>query len=126
MPESYLETAFQTWLDQYSDLIPTAEREYRFHPTRRWRFDFAWPMQRVAVEIAGITPDGGRHQKRQGFLADAEKYEAALQHGWTVYRVPGPWVAEPDRRNGARYIWRHKVMETLALLLKLPTIPQPL
>lgn len=23
--------------------LPAPEREYRFHPGRRWRFDFAWP-----------------------------------------------------------------------------------
>ena len=26
-----------------ADGFPPFEREYRFHPTRRWRFDFAWP-----------------------------------------------------------------------------------
>ena len=46
-------------------------------------------------------------------MADAEKYEAALRLGWTVYRVPGPWVME-----GTRYIWREQVMETLRELLK--------
>ena len=88
--------------------------EYRFdfHPTRKWRFDFAWRDSMVAVEIEGGLRQSGRHQSYTGFLADAEKYEAALRLGWTVYRVPGPWVME-----GTRYIWRPEVMETLKELL---------
>tara|TARA_R110002126_G_scaffold288065_2_gene441348 strand:+ start:900 stop:1049 length:150 start_codon:yes stop_codon:yes gene_type:complete len=31
--------------------IPTPEAEYRFHPTRRWRFDFARPDKKLAVEV---------------------------------------------------------------------------
>lgn len=31
------------------DIIP----EYRFHPTRKWRFDFAIPHIKVAIEIEG-------------------------------------------------------------------------
>ena len=27
--------------------------EYKFHPTRRWRFDLAWPDKKVAVEVQG-------------------------------------------------------------------------
>ena len=72
--------------------VPDAEREYEFHPTRKWRLDFAWPKFMFAVEIEGVTHTGGRHQRVAGFLKDAEKYEAALALGWTVYRVPAPWV----------------------------------
>ena len=76
---------------------------------RKWRFDFAWRQQQVAVEIDGLTNRGGSHQNVKGVLSDCEKYEAALAAGWIVYRVPGPWVAT-KRRN----IWRGKVMQTLA------------
>ena len=72
--------------------ISVFEREFRFSPPRRWRFDFAWPDHRVAVEIEGVTRDGSRHQRIAGFLKDAEKYEAAQLAGWTVYRVPSPWM----------------------------------
>jgi len=69
----------------YSD-VPATVREYRFHAKRRWRFDFAWPAQLFAVEVEGVTHDGGRHQRVAGFNADLEKYEAAMLDGWTVYR----------------------------------------
>jgi len=62
--------------------------EHRFDTTRKWRFDFAWPDQLLAVEVEGITygDKGGRHQRGAGFEKDLEKYEAAQLQGWTVYR----------------------------------------
>ena len=29
------------------------EREFPFHPTREWRFDFAIPQAHVAIEVEG-------------------------------------------------------------------------
>ncbi len=91
----------ELWLRLRGDrTILTPIREYRFHPTRKWRFDFAWPDYKVAVEVEGVLwqGGGGRHQRVQGFLRDAEKYEAATLLGWTVYRVPGPWIDDrPDK-----------------------------
>ena len=113
MSDSYLEQSLDAWLHQFPE-IPVPVKEYKFHPKRRWRFDRAWPDHSVAVEIEGVIyKDGGRHQRVAGFLADAEKYEAALRLGWRVYKVPGQWIAE-----GRRAIWRPQVMETLRELLK--------
>ena len=109
---SALEDQFALWLEtSEGDGIPAPEREYRFHPPRRWRFDFAWPAHKVAVEIEGITHYGkgiGRHQSADGFVKDCEKYEAALLDGWWVYRIPGPWVTD----------WRPEVMSTLRQLFE--------
>lgn len=105
---SYLQDAFNVWLNQHPEIPPPIE-EHVFAPPRKWRFDFAWPDHMLAVEIEGLTRDGGRHQTFTGFIKDAEKYEAAFRLGWRVYRLPGPWIAEPRR-----YIWRPQVMETLA------------
>ena len=109
---SYLENDFQSWLGQNPD-IPFAVREFIFAPPRKFRFDFAWPDQKVAVEIEGGLWKGGRHQTLDGFMKDCEKYERALQLGWRVYRVPGPWVSD-----GSRWIWREEVMTTLRMLLE--------
>ena len=111
MTQSYLEKSFALWMRQEG--IAGWEREYRFHPTRRWRFDFAFPAEKVAVEIDGLVWSGkGRHQTVQGYIRDAEKLEAALQLGWRVYVVPGPWVA-----TSRRHIWRPEVVDTLRVLL---------
>lgn len=61
-------------------------REHRFHAKRKWRFDFAWPDHMLAVEVEGVTYEGGRHQRVEGFIADLVKYEAAMLDGWVVYR----------------------------------------
>lgn len=74
---------------------PALVAEYRFHPDRRWRFDFACPESRVAIEIEGGAWTGGRHTRGAGFIADAEKYMEATLLGWTVIRLPGPMVKIP-------------------------------
>jgi very-short-patch-repair endonuclease len=66
--------------------LPRAEREVHFHPTRAWRFDFAWPELRVAVEVDGGTWGGGRHVRGKGFQNDADKLNAAQVLGWKVFR----------------------------------------
>src|ERR1035437_1838543 len=52
-------------------------REWYFDRTRKWRFDFAWPVRIcVAVEIEGLMPPGSksRHTTNSGFSKDCEKY----------------------------------------------------
>lgn len=66
--------------------IPTPEAEYKFHPTRKWRFDYCWPDSRIAVEIEGAIWVYGRHTRGAGFLRDMEKYNFAAKLGWRVFR----------------------------------------
>ena len=75
------------------------EREYRFHPKRRWRFDFAWPDLKIAVEIEGGVWTGGRHVRGAGFVKDCEKYNAAVEEGWRVLRFPGSMVSSGEAIN---------------------------
>ena len=67
-------------------MLPAPVTEHRFHETRRWRFDFAWPALRIAVEIEGGLYVRGRHTRPSGFVHDAEKYNAAALAGWVVLR----------------------------------------
>jgi hypothetical protein len=70
--------------------LPPPVNEYRFHPTRGWRFDRAWPPIKVAVEIeGGIWMKNGRgaHTAKSNFLRDLEKYNAAALLGWRVIRL---------------------------------------
>ena len=60
--------------------------QHRFHKVRRWRFDFAWPDEMVAVEIEGGTFSGGRHSRGMGHHRDCEKYNTATVAGWKVLR----------------------------------------
>lgn len=72
--------------------LPDPEREYGFHPARRWRFDFAWPDALVAAEIEGGVWVRGRHTRGSGFVNDCRKYNEAAILGWKVLRFPGGWV----------------------------------
>jgi very-short-patch-repair endonuclease len=68
---------------------PTLEREFRFHPERKWRADFAHMESRTLIEIEGgiFIPGGGRHSRGAGYAKDAEKYLEAVLAGWTVIRL---------------------------------------
>ena len=62
-------------------------KEHRFHPSRMWRFDYAFPEQMVALEVEGGVYTQGRHIRPKGFLGDVEKYNAAAMAGWRVVRT---------------------------------------
>lgn len=63
-------------------------REHKFHPDRKWRFDFVLlPLTRkIAIEIEGGIFNNGRHTRGKGFETDAMKYNAAVMLGWRVLR----------------------------------------
>ena len=64
-------------------------REFKFHPVRRWKFDFAIPEKMIAIECEGGVWSGGRHTRGSGFVADMEKYNEAAKLGWFVFRFDG-------------------------------------
>ena len=70
-----------------SDLGVECVKEYRFHSTRKWRFDYAIPEHKIAIEVEGGVWTGGRHTSPQGFLGDMEKYNTATVMGWRVLRT---------------------------------------
>ena len=68
------------------------QREYKFHSVRKWRFDFAWPELKVALEIEGGIWAKGRHVSPRGFILDCEKYNEASSLGWVVLRCPPTFI----------------------------------
>jgi len=93
---SALELNFEAYFDMLAQPdTPRPEREYAFADGRRWRFDFAWPEQRVAVEIEGGLYGTSRHATLTGYSADCEKYNAAAALGWTVLRYTAPMLDDP-------------------------------
>lgn len=70
-----------------TDLRVECVKEYKFHPTRRWRFDYAIPEHKIALEVEGGVWTGGRHTSPKGFLGDIEKYNTATLMGWRVFRT---------------------------------------
>lgn len=64
--------------------IPWPQTEYRFHPTREFRFDICWPNLRVACEIDGGIWKYGRHNRAVGMVKDMEKGNEAVICGYRV------------------------------------------
>lgn len=62
-------------------------KEFKFHPTRKWRFDYAFPASKVAVEVDGGVWTGGRHINPAGYINDMEKLNNAAAMGWLVLRI---------------------------------------
>lgn len=69
-----------------SEKLPAPVTEFRFHESRRWRFDYAWPDQKVALEVEGGVWIAGRHTRGAGFVKDMEKYNEAACLGWRIIR----------------------------------------
>lgn len=81
-----IETDFFTLLCK-TDLKVECVKELKFHPTRRWRFDYAIPAHKIALEVEGGVWTGGRHTRAKGFLGDMEKYNQATLMGWRIFRI---------------------------------------
>lgn len=72
--------------------IEAPVREFKFHESRGWKFDYAWPDLRIALEVEGVVYQkggqlGGRHVHASGFREDTHKYGEAFRLGWTLLRV---------------------------------------
>ena len=61
-------------------------KEFQFHPERKWRFDYAIPSLRIAIEIDGAVWTYGRHNNAKGYIGDMEKLNTAASMGWLVLR----------------------------------------
>lgn len=70
-----------------TDIGVECVKEYKFHPERKWRFDYCIPSHKIALEVEGGVWTSGRHTRPQGFLGDIEKYNTATLMGWRVFRT---------------------------------------
>lgn len=78
LTESELEQKFHNLL-VLNNLRPV--QQHKFHPIRNWRFDFAWPLNKLAIEVQGYGPG---HTSYTGMLGDYEKHNEAIIHGWRI------------------------------------------
>ena len=92
MKKSYLEESMALQISEAE--LPEPEREKRFHPIRRWRFDFYWPDLQLALECEGMVFAGGRHTRGTGFTGDCEKYNEAVCMGIAVLRVTATHIKD--------------------------------
>lgn len=68
--------------------LPEPEREYRFLSKRRYRLDFAWPFEMLAVEVeGGMYQANSGHRSYSGVTRDIEKYNELMFCGFRLLRV---------------------------------------
>jgi hypothetical protein len=80
----WLDMNLQLWSNDHA---LTLEMEYRFCE-RGWRFDYAWPAIKVALEYeGGIFQQNSGHNTAKHYTKDTEKYNRATVLGWKVIRV---------------------------------------
>lgn len=79
--------------------LPLPTPEFRFHPERKWRFDYAWPPKMeprdcggaliptsppIALEVQGGLFVNGRHSRGAALLKEHEKLSEAAVLGWRI------------------------------------------
>lgn len=84
------------WHLKAAGLDDGLEEQVRFDPVRRWRFDFAWPAERLAVEVDGGLYIRGAHSRPAGQLRDMAKQNEAVLAGWRVLRVTRDHLASGE------------------------------
>lgn len=62
------------------------EKEFVFAKPRRFRFDYAIPSIKLAIEYEGIVSGKSRHTSITGYTNDTNKYNLATKNGWSVLR----------------------------------------
>lgn len=87
--------------------LPRPIVQHRFHPTRRWRFDFAWPDYGLAVEVDGGIWTRGRHTRGAGYREDCIKLNEAVLLGWRVLRVTPDMVTDGQALQYIAYAMGH-------------------
>lgn len=95
--------------------LPEPVCEFRFHETRKWRFDFCWPDEhlKIAVEYQGLNwkPKKGEnnnsgHQSIDGLRRDCEKFTEASLSGWTLILITAETV-----NNGQAVEWVRRALK---------------
>lgn len=112
--------------------LPLPEAEYHFNPDIKaqhytgkvcqpWRFDYAWPEHRVAVEVQGgiWRKKGGAHTSPLNRLRDIEKNNAAIYEGWRVVQLTtDSSITNTSRWKGATlHLYGSYAMQVLKRLL---------
>lgn len=91
MPISELEARFEIL---WESLYPTIDlvAEYKGIPNRRFRFDYAHPESKVAIELNGGTWAKMGHSSGTGIKRDYEKLNLATAIGWRVFQLSSDMI----------------------------------
>ena len=85
--------------------LPEPRLEYVFAKDigRAWRIDIAYPDIKLAIEV-----DGMAHRIRERFMADIEKQNELMFHGWRLLRIYTRWITsgQCERATGIELVKR--------------------
>lgn len=82
--KSWLSWNLMYWANEHALEL---KEEHKFHPERKWRFDWAFPAVKIAVEYEGIFSEKSRHTNMKGYSGDVVKYNTAVADGWRIIRA---------------------------------------
>lgn len=68
-----------------SKAIPKYTKEFRFSD-RKYRFDYAFPEYKLAIEYEGLISEKSGHTTLKGYTKDCDKYNSATLLGWKILR----------------------------------------
>jgi len=71
-------------------------KEFIFHPVRKWRSDFYLPDYNVLLEYEGGTFSRGRHVKGIGYSGDCQKYNETQKLGYRLLRYTVDMIKGDD------------------------------
>ncbi len=82
------EQFLKLWLVFTEGRWPAPVRQFRFCKTRRFRMDFAWLAEKVAVEIDGgvFQKQATGHRSIKGIADSMERQNIAVLDGWAMLR----------------------------------------
>jgi len=84
--------------------LPVPERQFYFHPTRKWRSDFAWPALKIIVEVQGgiFMPAGSGGHNRGAYMEKTyEKHNEATKLGWKCFMFGPSQCRRPKNGTGS-------------------------
>lgn len=102
-----------------NDLDIDYYKEYKFHSSRKFRFDFFLPISSEIIKGIGIEYDGalwvrGRHQTPKGFFNDTVKTNLALSSGFLVLR----YTSEHLKNYESLELVKNEIKKTIKLYSK--------
>lgn len=81
--KEWIEANLLFWCNQHALQL---REEYKFHPERKWRYDYSIPEIMWAGEYEGIFSKQSRHTNKIGYAKDALKYREGTKLGWKIFR----------------------------------------
>ena len=107
---SYLEVQFtQMWEYYYPNI--DLHSEYVFHPTRKYRFDFAHISSKVGIEIQGGRYKKSAHNSVSGLERDCMKSCLAASCNWLLFPFTDSMIGDVK--------WLNLVAKTIKIRGKL-------